>query len=67
MKRTEVLCPVCKNWIGWDYPATWDPYYGGDPGFYEGVEDFIDETGTPYCSQECLDASNPEPEEEDNG
>ena len=67
MKRTDVYCPTCGVWVGWDWPDTWDEYYGGEPGFFEGDDTWRDDTGRVYCSEACLKESNPEPEEEDNG
>ena len=59
--RTSVECP-CGNHVGWWYTYEWG-WWGQDPPEFIGVEDYTDDEGVVYCSQECLDAAHEEEEE----
>ena len=54
--RTPVECP-CGVVVGWWYTHSWGPN-GQDPPEFVGVEDYIDDEGVVYCSQECLDEAH---------
>lgn len=56
-----IECYHCGEWCGTSYSATHE-----DPGFDEGPgEDYADEEGNWHCSQECLNATLSDQEDED--
>jgi len=60
--RFPMTCslPTCNNQCGWEITHPGGDY-GQDPPDYEPYnEDFCDENGYAYCSQECLDEAEEE-------
>jgi hypothetical protein len=50
-----IVCPVCDEPCGRDYPETGPTYdSGGEPGFREGIGEDYQLDGVWYCSAECL-------------
>ena len=53
--KTEVTCPACHTHVGWWYTYEWGPN-GCDPPEFIGEENWTDDEGCAYCSEECLEA-----------
>lgn len=57
MKPTIILCAVCDEPCGREYPDSGPTYdSGGEPGYREGRGENFEVSGEWYCSAECRDS-----------
>jgi hypothetical protein len=59
MRKETIYCPVCS----WEC-GEWIPADHTDPGFAQGIgENFVDDAGVWYCSDDCLIVAKEEEKE----